>query len=261
MFPSATSNSVAHGCVRHAVASGKLGLREPARVVQASGFAYRFWRQLRLLLPSAKLSTFPTLVNHVFKVLALSTKKEMVRVHARGIVAAVKDAHAVRYCTVHLHPEKAVSGPVVELAIARMVTGAGPIPAGVGLVYMRPEAGDLLTRATGFSAFRIARDYEELRAWFRQATTGARFNLRQIAQASHLFFASDAFRPLRARRIAFGAPKGRCGFNRLTARTFFFGYDMVSHDVNLLDRFTKWLGLFGCVSTRAGRFYFSTVNP
>lgn len=40
---------------------------------------------------------------------------------------------------------------------------------------------------------------------------------------------------------------------------FFGGKFLLSHDVNLRDRFANWLGSFACLNRCASRFYFSTI--
>jgi hypothetical protein len=44
----------------------------------------------------------------------------------------------------------------------------------------------------------------------------------------------------------------------LARRTVFVAYSGFSHDVNLQDRFTDWIGSLGCFRTLASRFYFTT---
>src|SRR3990172_2700570 len=111
-------------------------------LVPVDDFEHLVVRQFRLT------GTFtpgvPVFHQHVARVVALGSQKEMIRIHTGWNIAPMKHAQAVGDSAVSDFPPNAMSvvGPTLhrDLAVAQAGPGADPQPARIGLLDFRPVA-------------------------------------------------------------------------------------------------------------------------
>ncbi len=89
-------------------------------------------------------------VAHVLHIVALASKKQMRRVAAWRVVAAVKDVHPLRDRSVGKSPRESVGIPGLpvheHLAVGASWDSARPYPVVVSLLHPRPKVGRRIVR-------------------------------------------------------------------------------------------------------------------
>lgn len=177
-LPSLSDNSLIGSSQRESILLGKLGVRcsassifgshrhddfrchlsrrilrsyEDSRIASRPMFISALkplWMKARRVLVSSRRSSF---ANHVRAIVSLATKKQMVRVNARRIVALVEHAQFSRIDTIMQAPhyaagKNAIASRKSNLPMSLCRLGPGPIPASIAFRYSLPKALFLFVR-------------------------------------------------------------------------------------------------------------------
>ena len=144
--PRSASRDAADSCLAHGKSVSQFTPRYSSSV-ECSNVPYTRFGQLRLRVALSACAAF--FHNHVGRVVYVCAKKEMPWVHARRIVAAVKNVNAVRDWSIRVHPSHPVCfrrmrttpSRVREQTVPLRVTSTAPRPTRVSVlsIDLRPE--------------------------------------------------------------------------------------------------------------------------
>lgn len=200
------------------------------------------------------------LPNHIAHVVFLRPEKKMLRVDARRVVAAVKNAQPFRDWAIVEFPRYNVGAAIALTYFHAAVTvhkSGRPKPAASGFHYLRPKPRlvkallcNLSTRGCAISPARCV------------ANPDAKYRPALLTNASCRSASTyeSVSAQLRAKaRLAFVDLVGLCEKWTLTVFASAW-YCFLSHDLNLRRRLGLWSGSFGWSNTRSGRLYFNTTD-
>jgi hypothetical protein len=99
--------------------------------------SFALWRMVRAVA-NARAKPRPALCRPIFVIVGLCSKKEVIRVYARGIIAVMKNGHSIWNRAIVQYPRNTVRSLVFPVyanaAIAIGVSITSPEPASIGLL-------------------------------------------------------------------------------------------------------------------------------
>lgn len=187
MLPTYSRYRLLHSSFRNVVPSGELFMRVVSSFIKPSCCQHVLRCQFGFALPSAELSGFSPLLNHVVKVIFLRSEKQVIRSYARRIIATVKDAESRWNHRVVNHPRKLMGANVVKTTVAANVAASYPNPTRFSFSNLGPKARLLIAGLAHSLAGDFARAIPKITKRFGFSADDARsFVYDRISQGMNL---------------------------------------------------------------------------